>query len=338
MRTTRAATSVLAMSLVASIGAQAPPRDPRTPAAAQAEAIRALDAAVAEQRAPEAAYYQLAELLEARGDSDRADEVLESVRDRFPKSIRAQTAAAGVYNRRGDFERTIEALRAIAALQPGDPEPLHRIGTFFWDRVRADIKYAPATKLSYILQGIDAENQALALRPDYAEAMTYKNLLLRMQANMTMNPAEQAQLIAEADALRDRVIEMQRSVRASAKDIPAPPPAPSSAFFEPFDQAVARLQPLRVGGSIRAPVKTTDAKPVYPADAQKAGVQGVVILEALIDDQGSVANARVLRSVPLLDAAALDAVSRWRFTPTEIEGRRISLLMTVTVNFTLSPQ
>ena len=98
-------------------------------------------------------------------------------------------AAAGVYNRRGHFERTIEALRAVAALQPGDPEPLHRIGTFFWDRVRADIKYAPGTKLSYIL-----------------------------------------------------------------------------------------------------------------------------------------------------DAAALDAVSRWRFMPTEIEGRRISLLMTVTVNFTLSPQ
>jgi len=55
-------------------------------------------------------------------------------------------------------------------------------------------------------------------------------------------------------------------------------------------------------------------------------------------DEGGVANARVLRSVPLLDAAALDAVSRWRFTPTEFEGRRVSLLMTVTVNFTLSPQ
>jgi len=253
------------MSLVAGIDAQAPPRDPRTAAAAQAEAIRTLDAAVAEQRAPEAAYYQLADLLAARGESDRADAVLLSARDRFPASVQAQTAAAGVYNRRGDFERTVEALRAVAALQPGDPEPLHRIGTFFWDRVRADIKYAPATKLPYILQGIDAENQALALRPDYIEAITYKNLLLRMQANMTTNPAEQAQLIAEADALRNRAIDMLRAAEPTA-------------------------------------------------------------------------NARVLRSVPLLDAAALDAVSRWRFTPTEIEGRRISLLMTVTVNFTLSPQ
>jgi len=333
-----AVTSALMMSLVCTIGAQAPPRDPRTAAAAQAAVIRTLEAAVAERRAAEAEYYQLAELLAARGDSDAADAVLVSVGDRFPKSIPAQAAAAGAYNRRGDFERTIQALRALAALQPGDPEPLHRIGTFFWDRVRADIKYVPAVKLSYILQGLDAENQALALRPDYVEAMTYKNLLLRMQATMTGNPAEQAQLIAEADALRNRVIDMQRAAEPTAKDVPPPPPASPSAFSEPFDQAVARLQPLRVGGAIRAPVKTSDARPVYPADAQKARVQGVVILEAIIDDQGSVANARVLRSVPLLDAAALDAVSRWRFTPTEIDGRRISLLLTVTVNFTLSPQ
>jgi len=99
---------------------------------------------------------------------------------------------------------------------------------------------------------------------------------------------------------------------------------------------------VRLGDTVkRGQVLATMASPDLAqavADAQKARVQGVVILEALIDDQGSVANARVLRSVPLLDAAALDAVSRWRFTPTEIEGRRISLLMTVTVNFTLSPQ
>lgn len=93
------------------------PRDPRTAAAAQAEAIRMIDAAIAEKQAPEAPYCQLAELLAARNDSDRADALLLSVRDRFPQSIRAQTAAAGVYDRRGDFERTIEALRALVALQ-----------------------------------------------------------------------------------------------------------------------------------------------------------------------------------------------------------------------------
>jgi TonB family protein len=61
----------------------------------------------------------------------------------------------------------------------------------------------------------------------------------------------------------------------------------------------------------------------------------VVIIEAIIDPSGSIANARVLRSIPLLDEAALGAVSRWQFTPTEVNGQRVGVLMTVTVNFTL---
>jgi hypothetical protein len=77
MRTTTGLTAILTLSLAASVAAQTPPpRDPRTAAEAEAEAIRSLDAAVAQKRAPEAAYYQLAGLLEARGDSERADAVL----------------------------------------------------------------------------------------------------------------------------------------------------------------------------------------------------------------------------------------------------------------------
>jgi protein TonB len=73
---------------------------------------------------------------------------------------------------------------------------------------------------------------------------------------------------------------------------------------------------------------------LYTPIAQSARLQGVVILE-LLDEGGSVANARVLRSVPLLDAAAIEAVGQWRFTPTELDGRRVAVVMTVTVNFTL---
>ena len=79
----------------------------------------------------------------------------------------------------------------------------------------------------------------------------------------------------------------------------------------------------------------TDAKPVYPPIAQSARVQGAVVLEAVIDENGDVANARVLRSIPLLDAAALDAASRWQFTPTDVDGRTVAVVMTVTVNFVL---
>jgi len=74
---------------------------------------------------------------------------------------------------------------------------------------------------------------------------------------------------------------------------------------------------------------------VYPPIAQSARVQGVVILEATIGPDGRVQNAKILRSVPLLDAAALEAVQQWEYTPTLLNGEPVPVIMTVTVNFTL---
>ncbi|MBE3098156.1 MAG: M56 family metallopeptidase [Planctomycetes bacterium] len=101
----------------------------------------------------------------------------------------------------------------------------------------------------------------------------------------------------------------------------------------PLESASAPTQKrVRVGGTIRPPVKVKDTRPVYPDDARQAGVQGVVILEATIDPSGIVIDARVLRSIPPLDAAAIDAVMQWRFEP---KPEYPPLLMTVTVNFKL---
>ena len=69
--------------------------------------------------------------------------------------------------------------------------------------------------------------------------------------------------------------------------------------------------------------------------AQQARVQGVVIIEATIGVDGSVDSARVLRSVPLLDEAALEAVRQWVYTPTLLNGVPVPVIMTVTVQFTL---
>ena len=75
--------------------------------------------------------------------------------------------------------------------------------------------------------------------------------------------------------------------------------------------------------------------PVYPADAQEAKVQGVVIIEARIERDGTVSRARVLKSIPELDDAAVEAVRQWEFTPTLLNGAPVPVMMTVTVNFTL---
>ena len=61
----------------------------------------------------------------------------------------------------------------------------------------------------------------------------------------------------------------------------------------------------------------------------------MVIIEATIGKDGSVKDAKVLRPVPLLDQAALDAVKQWKYTPTLLNGVPVEVVMTVTVNFTL---
>ena len=102
---------------------------------------------------------------------------------------------------------------------------------------------------------------------------------------------------------------------------PPPPPEPTA--------------PMRLHSGMKAPVKTTDAAPVYPMIARQAHLQGVVILEAVLDAQGRVESVRVLRSIPQLDRAAVDAVQQWRFTPALLNGQAVPVVMTVTVNFTL---
>ena len=99
--------------------------------------------------------------------------------------------------------------------------------------------------------------------------------------------------------------------------------------------AHAQVQPVRVGGDIRPPVKVKDVRPIYPALAQSARVQGVVIIEATIGIDGRIQDAKLLRSIPLLDAAALDAVRQWEFTVTSLNGMPVPVIMTVTVNFAL---
>jgi TonB family protein len=90
---------------------------------------------------------------------------------------------------------------------------------------------------------------------------------------------------------------------------------------------------LRVGGDIKAPRKIKDVKPVYPPAAREAGINGVVIIEVKIGTDGRVEEGHVLKSIPLLDEAALDAVKQWQFEPTLLNGAPVPIMMTVTINF-----
>ncbi|HEY7501857.1 MAG TPA: TonB family protein [Vicinamibacterales bacterium] len=102
--------------------------------------------------------------------------------------------------------------------------------------------------------------------------------------------------------------------------LPPPPPQP-------------RL--VRVGQGVREPKKTVHVAPEYPELARRAGIEGVVILEAVIDVSGRVDQVKVLTSVPMLNDAAIRAVKQWRYTPTELNGVPVPVLMTITVRFSI---
>lgn len=101
----------------------------------------------------------------------------------------------------------------------------------------------------------------------------------------------------------------------------APPPPP--------------VAPVRVGGLIKEPRKIRDVPPVYPTLAAQGRVEGVVILECLLDRRGHVRDVKVLKGLPLLEEAAVEAVRQWAYTPTLVGGEPAEVILTVTVTFRL---
>ncbi len=312
-----------------------PPRDrtaPRAPVVVDSSGREAeLQKRIAAAPTGVAAYIELAKLQENRGAYEEAELTLTRARGAAPASKEAGLASMGFYNRQGDFTKTMEMLDFVEHIDPTDPAAPQLTATFFFEKAFKDHRLLASEKYKYVMDGIAATDRALALKADYVEALTYKNLLLRLRADLESDPALKQQLIAEADALRNRAIELNKSrilVNGANAGVGVPPPPPPP---PPPGSNV----PIRVGGNIRTPTKVKDVRPIYPDDALAARMQGVVIIEATIDTEGRVADAKVLRSIPQLDEAAVAAVRQWEFTPTNLNGVAVPVIMTVTVNFTL---
>jgi len=96
------------------------------------------------------------------------------------------------------------------------------------------------------------------------------------------------------------------------------------------------IGPVRAVGAIKPPRLIKKVNPVYPEAAKAAGVEGIVILEVETDEQGNVVRTALLRSVPLLDQAAIDAVKQWKYEPAIIDGKPTGIIFTVTVSFRLN--
>lgn len=154
-------------------------------------------------------YFALANLYEQSGLFEDAEAVMLEVKNLRPDDPVVYLQLAGFYNRSGEFELTIDALEERARIEPDNPEAFYTISTFYWEKAFRDFRITQDQKAEYIMAGIAAADSALGLNDRYVDALVYKNILLRMQANMTTDVDEQEALIAEADELRSRAEELQ---------------------------------------------------------------------------------------------------------------------------------
>lgn len=237
------------------------------------------------------------------------------------------------------FERQAAALEADAANKSSDPSAQHLLAAFYFEKTR-DTALTVDEKRTLVKRALAAEDRALAINPDYVEALVYKNILLRVQATLEDDSARRAELVRDADALRTRALELQRTRQAQAMPEgtvvntnvpPPPPPPPPGGTSEPIEWVYARTTMTTPSG--QTPVKTKDVKPIHAPMLIASGVEGEVRVEASIAANGKVSQVRVVKSVGMLTQAAVDAVRQWEFDPGTVpQGGAV---LEVTATFTL---
>jgi len=201
------------------------------------------------------------------------------------------------------------------------PEPyeiLHHVGLAARDRASAEPD--EEVRAGIIEVGLQAATRALAARKDDAGTMEVKSQLLRQKAKLTLDPGEENALLEEAYALWKQATELR-------------PPGTLP------EKMAGGGPPYRIGGNVTRPEKIAGAPPQYTLEARKARVTGVVILEAVIDEQGNVTDVRVLKGLPDgLDQAAVEAVRTWKFSPAKMDGKPVPVWYTLTVKFTIEEE
>jgi tetratricopeptide (TPR) repeat protein len=155
-------------------------------------------------------YYALSRIYQDSGRFEDAEQALLKAREAKPNDPIVYTTMAGFYNAQGEFNKTMEALNKAAELDPKNPQGYQLLATYYWEKVQKDHRLSTAQKKDYLAKGVDAVDKALALNPDYSEALAFKNLLLRLQGNEETDLVKRAAYYKEADQLRNRSIELNK--------------------------------------------------------------------------------------------------------------------------------
>lgn len=159
-------------------------------------------------------YFALSKIYEDAGRYEEAEAALMKARDAKPDDPSVYTTISGFYNRQGRFDKTMEALHKAADLKPNDPQGQQLVAVYYFDKANKDHRLTDVQKREYALKGIEASDKALALNAEYSDALTYKNLLLRVLANTEKDRNKQQEYIRQADQLRNKAIELNKKKTA----------------------------------------------------------------------------------------------------------------------------
>jgi tetratricopeptide (TPR) repeat protein len=159
-------------------------------------------------------YFALARLYQDSGEYELAEQTLMQGRDAKPNDPAVYLQLANFYNAQGDFEKTIQYLNERIKIEPNNPEAHYTVATYYWDKANRDFRLSDKEKIQYVMDGLGSVDKAISIKSDYMEAIAYKNLLLRLQANLEKDPKKQQALLKEADELRDKATELRKQKTA----------------------------------------------------------------------------------------------------------------------------
>ena len=211
--------------------------------------------------------------------------------------------------------------RASLNMKPEDPGPLPAP-----QRESLKAQYSPLLE-----EGMENLNRALLIDPNYSDAMAYMNLLIRERADLRDTKAEYAADVAVADEWVQRALAAKKSQTMSGMAPPPPPPPPPTP-----PRLSGPITRVRVGGNVQAANLITKVAPIYPPEAREAHVSGQVRFTVIVAKDGTIQDMQLVSGPPLLVDAARDAVKRWVYKPTTLNGNPVEVITQVDVNFTLS--
>ena len=134
---------------------------------------------------------------------------------RNPADLPAVRSIAQLYAKQGNFNESLNWYEKITLLDSKNPEAFYIYGVVCYEKVAKNPPADTAERLAIIEKGKGALQRSIQLKPDYFESMAYLNLLFRQQALVETDPVKQQELIAQADQVRNRAVEIIKAKKAA---------------------------------------------------------------------------------------------------------------------------